>query len=343
MQGDADFVPEEEDRLPEPVIGAIEDNSEAPKAKSLEPARNRKVYKLADSAVAILGGRLAKRKAEALAAAAQEGAMEYDGHGNRRSNAILIHGPPIRHLSTDKVFAYSGHYATAAEQIEWIDDQSCVLVYPSSSTAMAAFSTLRKVREPSNAVEAAIEGDEEMILCQPVPALLWPMEERLAKSLGKSQGLTGQIMMRWALRTDLKQRGSRNKSEYYKKHGDTDDTNPWERSNKRRREDDDSANDRVMRERERAALDAELDTFALREENDFGVAASPKERDSVGSLMNRLGPPLDGRKVAPLPRQRRWGAGSSRHTGPGYDQRRAPDKESLDAELDAFLREREGD
>src|SRR5258708_622261 len=42
-----------------------------------------------------------------------------DGHGNRRSNAILIHGPPIRHLSTDKVFAYSGHYATAAEQIEW--------------------------------------------------------------------------------------------------------------------------------------------------------------------------------------------------------------------------------
>jgi len=266
-----------------------------------------------------------------------------DGDSNRRPNAILIRGPPIIHLSTDKIFAYCGHYATAAEQIEWVDDQSCVLVYPSSSTAMAAFSALRKARESSTAIEIGMEGDEEMVVCQPVPALLWPMGERLAKSLGKSQGLTGQIMMRWALRTDVKERGSRDKSEYYKRHGDPNDTNPWERSNKRRREDDDGllpgrydgANDRGMRERERAALDAELDAFASREENDFEGTASLKERNGAGSLMNRLGPPLDGRKVAPLPRQRGRRGGSSRHTG--------PDKESLDAELDAFLREREGD
>jgi len=211
---------------------------------------------------------------------------------------------------------------------------------------MAAFSTLKKARESSNTAETGMEGDEEMLLCQPVPALLWPMGERLAKSLGTSQGLTGHIMMRWALRTDVKERGSRDKSNYYKKHGDPNDTNPW--ASKRRREDDDEslpgrfndgASDRTVR---RAALDAELDAFTLRGENSFG-AASPKEPDSVGSLIDRLGPPSGGRKVAPLPRRRGRGGDGFRRAGPRLEEKPAADKESLDAELDAFLREREGD
>ncbi|KAF8338958.1 uncharacterized protein EI90DRAFT_3286521 [Cantharellus anzutake] len=271
-----------------------------------------------------------------------------DGDVERRSNAILIRGPPIKHLSTDKIFAYTGHYATAAEQIEWIDDESCVLVYSSSSTAMAAFSALKKSRESSSA-ESGMEGEEEMTMCQPVPALLWPIEERLSKSLGKSQGLTGHIVMRWALKTDVKQRGSRNKSEFYKKHGDPNDTTPLERSKKRRRWDDDDSlasrldaepNEHAARAHDRAALDAELDAFVSRGEINAGITASPKEAGSIGSLMDRLGPLIDSREVAPLPRRKGRDGGYGR--GPSREQRPTTDKETLDAELDAFLKDREG-
>ena len=63
----------------------------------------------------------------------------------------------------------------------------------------------------------------------------------------------------------------------------------------------------------------------------------------MGSLIDRLGPPSGSRKVAPLPRRRGRGGDSFRRAGPMLEEKLTVDKESLDAELDAFLREREGD
>ena len=173
--------------------------------------------------------------------------------------------------------------------------------------------------------------------------VMWPIEERLSKVLGTSQGLTGQISMRWALKTDVKERGARKKSTYYQKHEPLNGAGP----SKRRREDDSSLqsrldagpNDRRARERELAELDAELDTFASGGEP---VPVVPSAEDSGPSLADRLGAPTrEDRLLAPFPRRSKV-----RHEGGGRRggrAERAPiDKDSLDAELDAFLNNRDG-
>jgi hypothetical protein len=172
--------------------------------------------------------------------------------------------------------------------------------------------------------------------------VMWPVEERLSKVLGTSQGLTGQIRMRWALKTDVKERGARKKSTYYQKHEPQIGAGP----SKRRREDDGSLqsrldvgpNDRRARERELAALDAELDNFASGEP----VPSPPSAEESRPSLADRLAAPARAdRPVVPLPRRSK---GWERREGGGRRDRaeKAPiDKDSLDAELDAFLNHRD--
>jgi hypothetical protein len=172
--------------------------------------------------------------------------------------------------------------------------------------------------------------------------VMWPIEERLSKVLGTSQGLTGQISMRWALKTDVKERGAHKKSTYYQKHEPQNGGGP----SKRRREDDGSLqsrldagpNDRRARERELAALDAELDSFASSEP----VPAPPPAEESRPSLADRLGfPARADRPLAPLPRRSK---GRERRESGGKRGRaeKAPvDKDSLDAELDAFLNHRD--
>jgi hypothetical protein len=173
--------------------------------------------------------------------------------------------------------------------------------------------------------------------------VMWPIEERLSKVLGTSQGLTGQINMRWALKTDIKERGARKKSTYYQKHQPSDGPGP----SKRRREDDGSLqsrldagpNDKKARERELAALDAELDSFASGEPVPIPAFA----QEGVPSLVERVGSlAREDRPLAPLPRRSK--PRERRTTGGRRDrEERAPiDKDSLDAELDAFLNNRDG-
>jgi hypothetical protein len=179
---------------------------------------------------------------------------------------------------------------------------------------------------------------------------MWPVEERLSKVLGSGQGLKGQIGMRFALESDVKARGARNKSQYYLKHRDathtdhnSDANNSWSRGAKRRRDDgewddgDDEQryrpNKRKTRAQELADLDAELDQF------NAGDVNEPKASNGSNgdSLASRLGSRINDRSrvVAPLPRRR-----GKREGGSDTTRRFAIDKDALDAELDAFVNER---
>ncbi len=80
-----------------------------------------------------------------------------------------------------------------------------------------------------------------------IPMAFWPPKERIDASLGKGEGLKGAIFLRWADVTDVKQRGARGRSEFYRKHGG-DARKDGEQEAKRQKQEE---------------LDNELDAFGL--------------------------------------------------------------------------------
>jgi hypothetical protein len=241
-----------------------------------------------------------------------------------------------------------------------VDDQSCVLVYEDPTMAAAAYNALRRPADSESA------DDLEMSQCHPLREFstteylfilaltffslllamsLWPAAERLAITLGNqhSQGLKGLISIRWALKSDVKARNARQQSKYYERHGGA----PLSSGRKRGREEDETGYDgkggslrrrldnppdpAAERARELAGLDAELDRFAA---GDSVV----DDKDSVGTpelLLEGGKRASDGRRIAPLPGRRQGG----RRRGPKSVPRPAVDKNTLDAELDAFLKQ----
>jgi len=103
---------------------------------------------------------------------------------------------------------------------------------------------------------------DEFVTAKPIPISLWPAEARINKTLGKSEGLKGVLKMRWARHSDVKKRGAKKESEFYKRHGieagkelfDGRDLPPIKRI---RKDDVDLA--AVNEDTERRRLDAELD------------------------------------------------------------------------------------
>lgn len=201
----------------------------------------------------------------------------------------------------------------------------------------------------------------------------WPPKERIDASLGKGEGLKGALHLRWAEVTDVKQRGSRSRSEFYRKHGV--DGQPGGESRK------DDVQEAKRRRREE--LDDELDAFLREDSQEEGSrSASPPskmradyiekkgrgksllERTSLmrghvmddedvdswkKSLESRIadprsltsrsrGSPGDG--VRGPGRRGAWNEDGE--TRPGNRNRRAKkSQQELDDELDAFLNERE--
>ncbi len=104
----------------------------------------------------------------------------------------------------------------------------------------------------------------------------WPPKERIDASLGKGEGLKGALFLRWADVTDVKQRGARRQSEFYRKHGVDGDA---------RREDGQEAKRRKQEE-----LDDELDAF-LREESpdEASRPASPPSKMRSDYIEERKG------------------------------------------------------
>ena len=282
----------------------------------------------------------------------------------RRPNALLLHGPPIAHLSTKLIFEYVTHFDAKPLGLEWVDDTTCVLLFASSVTAKAAFSLLQRT-------SSELQDERGFVLAKSVPMAFWPPKQRIDASLGKGEGLKGTLLLRWAEVGDVKKRGARSRSEFYRKHGV--DGQPGGEVGK---EDTQEA-----KRRRREELDDELDAF-LREESpdDESRSASPPskmradyiEKKGKGkSLLERTslmrgyftddedvdswkkglesqipGPKsLIGRSHRPLGdvirgpgRRGAWnedGEVRARHGRPRKSQ------QELDEELDAFLNERE--
>jgi len=203
--------------------------------------------------------------------------------------------------------------------------------------AAAAYNAIRKSAESEPA------DDLEMAMCHPLPMSLWPAAERLAASLGNqgSQGLKGPISTRWALKSDVKARNARQQSKYYEKHGGA----PLSLGRKRGRDDDEGENDvrggslrrrldvppdpAAERAIKLAELDADLDRFAAGEPF-VDDAKSPAPLLDGREPLSATG---DRRRIAPLPGGRKGG----RRKGPKSAPRPVVDKDTLDAELDAFL------
>ena len=237
--------------------------------------------------------------------------------------------------------------------LEWIDDTTCILVFSSKAAARSAYRLLTK----SIAEEPSVE--DSSITAKPIPVTLWPPEDRINKSLGKSEGLKGVIRMRWAMRQDVKKRGAKSESEFYKKYGekagkvglgeDDDDVDDG-RHRKRRRGGD--LEDRI----EKGRLDEELDSFLSKGERSSPPSSKMRSDHmrSSGhgkSLLERTSRSLADRIVANLPRRARSPRRERHDRRGGVREERSTDKErsaprpqktqeELDAELDSFLQSR---
>ena len=283
-----------------------------------------------------------------------------------RENAILLHGTPISHLPTSNIFAYATHFDAHPLGLEWIDDTTCVLVFDSKADARTGFRALQK----SLAEEPAL--DDGTVTAKPIPVPIWPAEDRINATLKKTEGLKGILRMRWARVEDVKKKGAKKESEFYKKYGHnagkTFEEGP---PPPKRRRPQDPAADAVTR----AQLDEELDSFLAEGEEAPPPAPRSKMRsDYIGkdgkTLLERTSAlrvhphALESRLFAALPRRarskvdedRQWDEGkhdprgrfSESRSGSGRGSRdRSPrgrrpprpraTQEDLDAELDAFL------
>ncbi|KAJ7667584.1 hypothetical protein DFH06DRAFT_1182935 [Mycena polygramma] len=244
--------------------------------------------------------------------------VDMDEDTTYRGNALLFQGSPISSLPTARLFAYATHFEANPLGLEWVDDERCVFVFDSKTDARAAYKFLQKhISEEPDA--------EGYITAKPIPVAVWPPEERINSSLGKGQGLKGTIRMRWAKTEDVKKRGAKKDSQFYKKHGWTAGKEAY---------DDDAAPAPAKRRRqgsggrdelEKAALDAELDAFIRADdepepelEPELEVPSSPVSKmrsDYISndgrtllqrtSLMRAQPDTLESRLTAPLPRRAR--------------------------------------
>ncbi|PSS36880.1 hypothetical protein PHLCEN_2v1308 [Hermanssonia centrifuga] len=286
----------------------------------------------------------------------------------RKDNAILFNGSPISHLPTTNIFAYATHFDAHPIALEWIDDCTCILIFSTKTAARAAFRFLAKshAEEPS---------DEGFITSKPIPVAIWPPKKRVDQSLGVDEGLKGAIRMRWALTTDVKKRGAKKESEFYKRYGTGTGKDPAngdeERPNKKRRGDAEDIN-----EAQRAQLDEDLDNFLAEDDSVPSRPPSPPSKmrsDYINakgktllertSALRQQPVPLEARIASGLPRrarreqqprktrgleERMGGSLSERLGGESSRRRRSREprarrerpnatQEDLDAELDAFL------
>lgn len=141
-------------------------------------------------------------------------------------------------MSTDDVRAFVKEHFGQLERVEWVDDQSANLLFPSESTAQDALQALSAVP----VADAASLPIGEM-----VPA----------KPLSSNPEVTLQI--RFALASDKKVRGAAARSRYYLFHPDQD---PEARKQRDRRYRDRGGDERRNRRRHgRGADDDEVETY----------------------------------------------------------------------------------
>ncbi|THH20267.1 hypothetical protein EW146_g1057 [Bondarzewia mesenterica] len=316
-----DVTPIELDTLPYDDNVPYEDQLQAqPEPPTLADRIGRsKVYLLSESSVSRVGKR--KRGEEEVQVDIEPEDSDMDEDMSHRGNAILLRGSPISHLPTSRIFAYAAHFEATPMGLEWVDDNTCVLVFETKSGAQAALGLLRKTPDE-------VPDIEGFLTAKSIPMTFWPPEERISASLGKGEGLKGIIRMRWARHDDAKKKGARLESQFYKKHGidagkevskpsnplswieDAEPTRETLEPSKRRRLDDAFV---------RAQLDDDLDAFLREDSGEELVPPSPPSKmrsDYIGAdgrtLLERTseirahpGHTLASRITADLPRRAR--------------------------------------
>jgi hypothetical protein len=234
-----------------------------------------------------------------------------------RRNALLMHGPPISELPTSRLFAYATQLGAEPLGLEWVNDDTCVLVFASPASARAGLAKLRR--------DVSEEEDADGFwIAKSVPASLWPAKARIGATLTKAaasagggegegggtmtssatiEALKDVISLRWAKTGDVKARGAKGASEFYRKHGEGAGKEVWNpetgraevpasalpRDFKRRRSegapdgrwehDLAEGGGRATEEERRRELDDEMDAFLEgREANKSGSAEGGREK-----------------------------------------------------------------
>ncbi|KAJ4472012.1 hypothetical protein J3R30DRAFT_3522615 [Lentinula aciculospora] len=271
---------------------------------------NTKVYLLSESSAMVIRGGKRKRDAETEETEEVDADVVMDDDPTLRGNALLLHGVPISNLPTARLFAYATHFDAHPMGMEWVDDNTCVFIFTSKSAARTGLRYLSK----SFGEEPDPEG---YITAKPIPIAFWPPEERINHSLGKAQGhsvMKGVIKMRWARTDDVKKRGAKGDSEFYKKHGQMAGKelfNGRELPVKKRRWNDDEPDAALRKEQ----LDDDLNEFLAEGEAEDAAGLEPQppsskmRSDYIASdgrtLLREPSPKLDlaSRIFAPLPRR----------------------------------------
>ena len=145
-----------------------------------------------------------------------------------RANAILFRGDPISVLPTQRVLSYAASTCGAPPLgLEWVDDINVVVVWETAGLARQAYVAMRVFDEE----DVEREDEEGFVAARPIPETLWPMDARLQKVLGKDapggsssveEGIEivkRPLRMRWARPEDMKEKGARNNSKFYERHG----------------------------------------------------------------------------------------------------------------------------
>lgn len=152
--------------------------------------------------------------------------------------------------------------------------------------------------------------------------------------------------MRWARKDDVKEKGARNKSQFYKKHGNAAGRDASDDPVQKRRRGDGESEETM-----KARLDNDLDAFLAEDDEAVEPAEPPSKMrsanmDSTGQSL------LDRTSIVPArpprhqnSRRDRNSEGQNR-TGKGRREARPPPRQSksqqeLDDELDAFLNEKD--
>lgn len=298
-----------------------------------------KVYLISDS----VQTRTAKRKHSGLDEDDDDVDMDEDTQ-DLRGNALFLTGTPISHLPTARIFAYATHFDAQPLALEWINDNSCILVFESQAQARSAHRQLRKLL----AEDIDMDG---FVTAKPIPITMWPPEERINRSLGKGEGLKGIIRMRWARNDDIKKKGAKRESQFYKKYGPTagkEGDGPL----KKRRGDV---------EVDESKLDAELDAYLGKDRRSSHSPPPSKMRSDYINERNgeHAGQNGDLRDRISVKRRGRWDGALGSRLSPGDrwthvgEERREPrgrgrrdnrprkTRQDLDDELDAFLNEKD--
>lgn len=241
--------------------------------------------------------------------------------------------------------------------LEWVSDNTCVFVFETKAAARNAQRHLQK--------SAAEDPDEDgFVTAKGIPLTLWPPEQRINATLGKGEGLKGVIRMRWAKGDDVKKKGAKKESDFYKKYGTTagkEIAGLSEGPQKRRRRDD--GDDEILK---KSQLDDDLDAFLAGSDEEPDAPASPPSKmysDHIStngktllertSLIRAHPTDLASRIMAPLPRRGRERDSALRDARPSSrdaqgenrrstrNERPKKSQQDLDDELEAFLKERD--